>query len=300
VLAGIVLLAFGFSISRGLFFNQQSYFTAAVLPHVLVELANEDRAAEGLGALTVNPVLEDAARMKAEHMAENGYFAHKSPDGLDPWYWFYRAGYQFSNAGENLAVNFSDSDDVNQAWLDSPGHRANIMNGTFTEVGIAAAPGVYKGKKTVFVVQLFGTPMAVAATPAPVAPAVAGASELEPVSTPVVAEAPEPTLIKEDLTARIEGVAVAEASNNTPVTAERVEGSAVSVWDSAVAQPRATVSLVYILASLLVSFVLLCMVFVGVHRRHTHSMLYGVALLALILALSYFNWLLISADLVIA
>ncbi len=318
VLTGILLLAFGFSLSRGLFFNQGSRFTASVLPAVLVALTNDDRSSAGLNQLTTNPVLEDAARMKAEHMAENEYFAHVSPDGLDPWYWFYRAGYQFVDAGENLAVNFSDSNDVNQAWLDSPGHRANIMNGKFTEIGIAAVSGTYKGKKTVYVVQLFGTPMAQAPVAAPitVAPvetpsipvaesagtvASAALPEPEPTFAEASVDRPEPvtTLIKEENTARVEGDVVAAEPLAPEVINENVEGAAVSAWDSAAARPRATVSWVYLIVSLLVSFVLLCMVFMQVHHTHRRSILYGVALLALICVLSYLNWLLLSADLVI-
>lgn len=313
-LTAVLLLAFGFSISRGLFFNQGARFTAAVLPAVLVSLANDDRAEEGLGQLTTNAVLEDAARMKAEHMAEHEYFAHVSPDGLDPWYWFYRAGYQFVDAGENLAVNFTDSDDVNQAWLDSPGHRANIMNGKFTEIGIAAVKGEYKGKKTIYVVQLFGTPMAQAPAAVAFVPSLPTESvEANPivftpgeiVSVPVVeASAPEPqpepvtVLIKEETSARVEGDVVA-AEPTPEVTNPNIEGAAVSFWDSAAARPRATVSWVYLIVSLLVSFVLLCMVFMQVHHTHRRSILYGVALLALICILSYLNWLLLSADLVI-
>ncbi len=308
VLTGILLLAFGFSLSRGLFFNQGSNFTASVLPAVLVALTNDDRSSAGLNQLTTNPVLEDAARMKAEHMAENEYFAHVSPDGLDPWYWFYRAGYQFVDAGENLAVNFSDSDDVNQAWLDSPGHRANIMNGKFTEIGIAAVKGTYKGKNTVYVVQLFGTPMAKAPVAAPIAVAPVETPSLpvvENVGTVASAALPEPelelvtTLIKEENSARVEGDVVAAEPLAVEVINENVEGAAVSAWDSAAARPRATVSWVYLIVSLLVSFVLLCMVFMQVHHTHRRSILYGVALLALICVLSYLNWLLLSADLVI-
>ncbi len=310
-LTAILLIAFGFSISRGLFFNQGARFTAAVLPAVLVSLANDDRAEEGLGQLTTNAVLEDAARMKAEHMAEHEYFAHVSPDGLDPWYWFYRAGYEFVDAGENLAVNFTDSDDVNQAWLDSPGHRANIMNGKFTEIGIAAVKGEYKGKKTIYVVQLFGTPMAQApAAVAFVPPPVVATVSPEPVITPTPIPAPveeiqpepepEPVtvLIKEETSARVEGDVVA-AEPTPEVTNPNIEGATVSFWDSAAARPRATVSWVYLIVSLLVSFVLLCMVFMQVHHTHRRSILYGVALLALICILSYLNWLLLSADLVI-
>ncbi len=132
--------------------------TALVLPKVLVDYANEDRLNEKYRELAINPVLEKAAQLKANDMATKGYFAHKSPEGRTPWYWFDQAGYDFTFAGENLAVNFVDSVDVNKAWMNSPGHRANIMNNSFTEIGVATAEGVYEGRRTVFVVQLFGRP----------------------------------------------------------------------------------------------------------------------------------------------
>jgi hypothetical protein len=131
-------------------------------------LANSDREAEGLSTLTVSPVLEKAAALKASDMAEKGYFAHVTPEGYQPWYWFQKAGYKYTYAGENLAINFGDSDEVNEAWMKSPTHRANIMNGKYTEVGIATALGSYEGKSTVFVAQMFGTPSKSFASPAPV------------------------------------------------------------------------------------------------------------------------------------
>jgi hypothetical protein len=93
-------------------------------------------------------------------MASKGYFEHTSPQGLTPWYWFENVGYNFSYAGENLAVNFSDSRDVTNAWMNSPEHRANILSGDFTQIGIATAQGVYNGQQVVFVVEEFGTPAA--------------------------------------------------------------------------------------------------------------------------------------------
>jgi hypothetical protein len=62
------------------------------------------------------------------------------------------------HAGENLAIHFTDSSDVVGAWMDSPTHRANIMNGNYTEIGVGTAEGTYEGFKTMYVVQLFGTP----------------------------------------------------------------------------------------------------------------------------------------------
>lgn len=131
---------------------------AAVVTASLVTLLNTDRTDNNLPTLTVNPVLTAVAQAKADDMAKLGYFAHNSPEGKTPWYWFKQEGYSFVSAGENLAIDFSDSADVERAWMNSPGHRANLLNTTFTEVGIATAVGNYNGHKTTFVVQEFGTP----------------------------------------------------------------------------------------------------------------------------------------------
>lgn len=137
---------------------KNSDLLSAIYPRVLVTLTNIDRQSGSLGELATSPALEEVARMKAEDMASKGYFAHNTPEGYTPWYWFEKAGYEYEYAGENLAVNFTDSEDVEEAWMNSPTHRANIMNGKFTEIGIAMAEGEYQGRKAVFVVQSFGTP----------------------------------------------------------------------------------------------------------------------------------------------
>ncbi|PIR69284.1 MAG: hypothetical protein COU47_04300 [Candidatus Niyogibacteria bacterium CG10_big_fil_rev_8_21_14_0_10_46_36] len=132
---------------------------AAVISSVLVDLTNGDRAESARSPLTVNPMLSYAAELKARDMAQKSYFAHTSPEGITPWYWFREAGYDFLYAGENLAVNFSDSIDVEQAWMNSPSHRKNILSEHFSEIGIGMAQGYYKGRQTTFVVQLFGSPL---------------------------------------------------------------------------------------------------------------------------------------------
>lgn len=138
---------------------RSDWFLSSILPAAIVALTNDSREDGALRNLSRNPVLDEAARRKAEHMASEGYFAHESPDGITPWHWFREAGYSYSYAGENLAVLFSDSSDVVDAWMDSPGHRANIMSERYTDIGIGLAEGTYKGKNTVFVVQLFGAPL---------------------------------------------------------------------------------------------------------------------------------------------
>ncbi len=134
---------------------------AAILPAVLDDLTNEKRQSQNLAILTVNPVLNKAAEMKAEDMAINGYFAHTSPEGKTPWYWLEQVGYQYQYAGENLAINFSDSKDVTNAWMASLSHKANIVKTDYTEIGTGIATGIYEGHKTIFVVQIYANPLPV-------------------------------------------------------------------------------------------------------------------------------------------
>ncbi len=131
---------------------------AAILPSVLVKATNEERQTQELPELVENPLLVEAAKLKAEDMAAKGYFAHINQEGQFPWHYLDLVGYKYSAAGENLAVNFVQSREVHRAWMNSPTHKANIVEEKFSEIGIATAEGIYKGEEAVFVVQFFGTP----------------------------------------------------------------------------------------------------------------------------------------------
>jgi len=157
ILTGLIVLLLLFSVSVSVVVKQ-SGFLSAVLPSVLIDLTNQDRVENNYQPLEANDKLTLAAQLKANDMAQEGYFSHTSPEGLTPWYWIGLSGYQFIYAGENLAVDFSMSEDVNTAWLNSAGHAANILSPNFTEIGIATAEGEFQGHRTVFVVQMFGTP----------------------------------------------------------------------------------------------------------------------------------------------
>ena len=159
----LVLLLEGFFLIQIFFVFRYTNLFSSILPNVLIDLANSDRQKNNLGGLAPNSLLEQAALLKAQDMAAKGYFAHTSPDGAKPWAWLDKVGYSYLTAGENLAINFSDSADIENAWMASPGHRANILNNNFTEIGIAAAEGTYKGKEATFVVQFFGRPEVAAA-----------------------------------------------------------------------------------------------------------------------------------------
>ena len=139
-----------------------SDYFAAIFASVLVEQTNDERSIAKLGSLAINQKIVAAAQMKADDMATREYFSHVTPDGENSWYWFRQVGYNYAAAGENLAVNFTDSKDVTEAWMQSPTHRSNIMGENYTEIGIATAHGSYKGKDAIFVVQMFGRPSVVA------------------------------------------------------------------------------------------------------------------------------------------
>ena len=167
------------AIAAALLFFQAAYFAsvfvafknpnflAAVLPGALTALTNTDRAQNGVQELTEDSLLVKAAQEKADDMAAKGYFSHVTPDGKTPWYWLDQVGYRYTYAGENLAVNFTDSKDVEDAWMKSPAHHANLVKPEFTQIGIAVASGIYKGQNATFVVQFFGTPAAAAVPVSP-------------------------------------------------------------------------------------------------------------------------------------
>lgn len=134
-------------------------FFADLTKSAIVELTNHDRQQAGLAPLKEDPVLERAALMKANDMMSKGYFDHTSPQGTTPWYWFDASGYNYQYAGENLAIGFIDSNEVNNAWLASPTHRANIMDSNYQDIGIAVLTGDFQGKSTTIIVQLFGKPI---------------------------------------------------------------------------------------------------------------------------------------------
>lgn len=119
----------------------------------ILQLVNRDRSAHGLGNLSLNPSLNFAAFAKAQDMLVRGYFAHVSPDGVLPWHWFKLTGYQYTFAGENLAVGFNDADDLEQSWMASTQHRANILSPYYSDLGLA----VVQRNGVSLVVQFFGS-----------------------------------------------------------------------------------------------------------------------------------------------
>lgn len=185
-LAWCIFLLFLFKVISILFlFNfPYSTFFAEISKNILLNLTNQERKFLGLGSLKESSKLNRAAYLKAKDILEKDYFAHKSPDGLNPWYWFSKVGYNYQCAGENLAIDFIDSEELYQAWDNSSSHRENIINPKYEEIGIAVLTGEFKGAETTVVVQLFGTPIkALAKEPLPT---IAPKTTPQPISTPTI------------------------------------------------------------------------------------------------------------------
>jgi len=128
----------------------------------IIQETNIQRQKNGLPALTENKNLDAAALAKANDMFSNQYFEHNSPAGVDPGKLVQNYGYQYITAGENLIMGsyFASSKEIVQEWMDSPGHRANILNSKYTEMGAAIIKGKYKGETVWMGVQEFGRPLA--------------------------------------------------------------------------------------------------------------------------------------------
>jgi len=173
-------------------------FAANINPNRLVDLTNQRRSDQGLGTLQINGLLSEAARRKASEMFTFGCWSHDC-NGHSPWWFISGVGYSYIYAGENLAKDFADSDSVVNAWMNSPSHRDNILNGNYKEIGIAVVDGVLNGEETTLVVQMFGSSAvkpAVIPEQAVAEPKVAVAPAVE---KPVIKEeAVKETVIKEE------------------------------------------------------------------------------------------------------
>lgn len=122
----------------------------------LLNKTNQARAENGLPPLDSNAELSRAAQGKAQHMLIHNYWSHFAPDGTSPWVFINDAGYNYVYAGENLAKGFTKSDEIVNAWMNSPTHRENILSEKYSEIGFAVVEGDLLGEETVLVVQMFG------------------------------------------------------------------------------------------------------------------------------------------------
>lgn len=272
---------------------------ADVRTSLLVMLTNEDRKTSGVGELTVNPLLTQAAEMKAQDMIDNNYFAHTSPTGTDPWFWFKKAGYHYKYAGENLAIDFYDTEQVQNAWMNSPTHKKNILNGRYKEIGIATKTGTYHGRQVAFVVEMFGTSSSV--TPTTALANIPQVTRQQPTQTPL-SEPKEPSqVLGEETVAPSEIATIAPETNpqesfsdfieSTPPVETLQPSEKMNFWTkikTLIVQLGRIGTIVIGLLFILVSFSLILKIGIEYKRQHYKNIIAMIVVLGILFVL-YFS-----------
>lgn len=124
--------------------SQPSAGAASSYEQAVVTLVNAERAKYGLAALTLDETLCSYARVKSQDMHDNGYFSHESPTYGSPFEMMQSFGISYRSAGENIAMGYSSPKAVVTAWMNSAGHRANILSASYTSIGVGyVADGGY-------------------------------------------------------------------------------------------------------------------------------------------------------------
>ncbi|MFE7765648.1 CAP domain-containing protein [Streptomyces sp. NPDC057438] len=119
----------------------------------VITLTNTERAGAGLPPLSPDPHLTDAAQAHSADMVARAFYAHTSPDGGEPWHRAAAAGSAHRSVGENIACGQRSAAEVVRGWMNSPGHRANILKPGFTHIGVGFVGG---GTAGTYWTQLFG------------------------------------------------------------------------------------------------------------------------------------------------
>ncbi len=137
--------------------QQQRPAPSAGFAETIVAAMNRERAAKGLDPLHLESRLSLAAQDRVGDMLDKRYFDHVSPDGVSPFVWVKARGYSYRVIGENLALGYRSGQSVVTGWMNSPGHRENILQTSFNEVGIAFADdSPQRGYRGPLVVALYG------------------------------------------------------------------------------------------------------------------------------------------------
>ena len=132
----------------------------------IISQTNAQREKFGFKALKESEILNLSAKMKLEDMFEKQYFSHDSPTGETLEDLMKKVNYEYIVVGENLAMgNFENDKEVVEGWMQSPGHRENILNPRYQEIGVAVKEGIFQGKKVWIAVQHFGKPLSACEKP---------------------------------------------------------------------------------------------------------------------------------------
>jgi len=148
-----------FNSPEGLAGSQDYFEGLEFTTEKLWEATNEQRTKHSKSALTLSPQLNESALRKCQDMVAKNYWSHNDPDGREPWHFINQVNYSYDTAGENLAYGFASETDVVTGWMNSEGHRENLL-GEYTEVGFGTCKSedyIDNGKQLI-VVQHFATP----------------------------------------------------------------------------------------------------------------------------------------------
>lgn len=253
-------------------------FATSIYQNEIVTLTNQEREKSKLPPLFENPILDRAAKLKAADMFTKDYWAHIAPDGVTPWHWFEKSGYNYLAAGENLAKDFNTSTGVVTAWMNSPTHRENILNGSFSEIGVTILNGKLAGEETTLVVQFFGRPQL----------ATVAGTEPPQGSAPALTTAPASTSV-------VSGLTQIQPLQNPTVSLAATEELRLKIlgsldWETWGLGQKVTFSLIsaLIFLFLLDSFILWRKGLLHL-RRNSHSLLHASSLLILIIGVALSN-----------
>lgn len=141
----------------GIFLLPHLAYLSTITPEEIIALTNQERELAGLNALTANQLLTQAAITKGKAILESQTFKHNI-DNKKFSSWIRDTGYNYSYAGENLAIDFLTSQTVVEAWKNSPLHKKNLLSPYYHEIGLAAIEGKFQGQNTTIIVQIFGAP----------------------------------------------------------------------------------------------------------------------------------------------
>lgn len=275
----VVLLVIKFVIFSWVYYFPQTTHFAIITNSKLIEMLNEDRIAQGLKPLTVNQQLVMAAEKKATDMLNENYFAHTSPDGITPWYWLSKVGYKYVAAGENLAKDFTESEYVHRAWMNSASHRANILNGNYQDVGIAVVEGEIDGKKTTIAVQFFGksSVKAAATTPTKVV-----FSEINKNENKIEVPIPETNIKNEEVVLKGPEVFTQMGIRDIINEPENIAGLTIEKSESWIQK-------IYLIVLGIISLVLMLSIFINIKVQYPRMILMVLIFIVLIAAITLFN-----------
>ncbi|MEK7569899.1 MAG: CAP domain-containing protein [Patescibacteria group bacterium] len=207
--------------------NEAKY--AAYTANTIVSFTNESRQKNGVSTLQANSLLNEAATRKAKDMLSRNYFAHTTPDGKRFWTWIDATGYNYTLAGENLAVDFTSPESAHEALMASPTHRENILNKRYKEIGVAVVTGKMGGVETTVLVEMYGTQAPKKTTTAKVVAAKPKPTTSKPTNTPakpVAKPAPTKPQVQAGQTPKPKGSVTQQSLDRLTLTT----GGTADVW----------------------------------------------------------------------